>query len=248
MAGRSLKVFCPYNSVMHWGRRKAWCRQLGEDGPCQQVVSTHSLWLLSFLKRRNGSTVIMDDALGGTLTITLRNLQAHDAGLYQCQSLHGGEADTLRKVLVEVLADPLDHQDADLWIPKESEIFEDAQVEHSISSKLLAASTLWAVAWHGQKQGTPPASGPDRGHNPGYQLQILTGELGEHSGGGGWTGQGRRVLMRWQRRRPGLPGSGARLEISSSCELGLFSFLLCHVGDIHLWIRIAIGIPCPGSQ
>ncbi|XP_058411451.1 triggering receptor expressed on myeloid cells 2 [Diceros bicornis minor] len=200
MAGRSLKVFCPYNSVMHWGRRKAWCRQLGEDGPCQQVVSTHSLWLLSFLKRRNGSTVIMDDALGGTLTITLRNLQAHDAGLYQCQSLHGGEADTLRKVLVEVLADPLDHQDADLWIPKESEIFEDAQVEHSISrslaedeipflptsillllvciflSKLLAASALWAVAWHGQKQGTPPASGPDRGHNPGYQLQILTGE------------------------------------------------------------------------
>lgn len=103
-AGRSLKVSCPYNSLMHWGRRKAWCRQLGEDGPCQQVVSTHSLWLLSFLKRRNGSTVITDDALGGILTITLRNLQAHDAGFYQCQSLHGGEADTLRKVLVEVLA------------------------------------------------------------------------------------------------------------------------------------------------
>uniref|UniRef100_A0A9L0KCX7 Triggering receptor expressed on myeloid cells 2 n=1 Tax=Equus asinus TaxID=9793 RepID=A0A9L0KCX7_EQUAS len=206
-AGRSLKVSCPYNSLMHWGRRKAWCRQLGEDGPCQQVVSTHSLWLLSFLKRRNGSTVITDDALGGILTITLRNLQAHDAGFYQCQSLHGGEADTLRKVLVEVLAgllgstnemrelkvlgDPLDHQEpGDLWIPKESESFEDAQVEHSISrslveeeipslptsillllaciflSKLLAASAIWAVAWHGQKQETPPASEPDRGHDP----------------------------------------------------------------------------------
>ncbi|XP_014686509.3 triggering receptor expressed on myeloid cells 2 isoform X4 [Equus asinus] len=176
-AGRSLKVSCPYNSLMHWGRRKAWCRQLGEDGPCQQVVSTHSLWLLSFLRRRNGSTVITDDALGGILTITLRNLQAHDAGFYQCQSLHGGEADTLRKVLVEVLADPLDHQEpGDLWIPKESESFEDAQVEHSISSKLLAASAIWAVAWHGQKQETPPASEPDRGHDPGYQLQTLTGE------------------------------------------------------------------------
>lgn len=104
MAGRSLQVSCPYNSLKHWGRRKAWCRQLDEEGTCQRVVSTHRSWLLSFLKRWNGSTAIVDDALGGTLTITLRNLQAHDAGLYQCQSLYGDEADTLRKVLVEVLA------------------------------------------------------------------------------------------------------------------------------------------------
>lgn len=103
-AGQSLRVSCSYNSLKHWGRRKAWCRQLGEEGLCQHVVSTHPTWLLSFLKRRNGSTAITDDALGGTLTITLRNLQAHDAGLYQCQSLHGSEADTLKKVLVEVLA------------------------------------------------------------------------------------------------------------------------------------------------
>nr|6XDS_A Chain A, Sugar ABC transporter substrate-binding protein,Triggering receptor expressed on myeloid cells 2 [synthetic construct] len=109
VAGQSLQVSCPYDSMKHWGRRKAWCRQLGEKGPCQRVVSTHNLWLLSFLRRWNGSTAITDDTLGGTLTITLRNLQPHDAGLYQCQSLHGSEADTLRKVLVEVLADPLDH-------------------------------------------------------------------------------------------------------------------------------------------
>ncbi|XP_003266349.1 triggering receptor expressed on myeloid cells 2 isoform X2 [Nomascus leucogenys] len=134
VAGQSLQVSCPYDSMKHWGRRKAWCRQLGEKGPCQRVVSTHNLWLLSFLRRRNGSTAITDDTLGGTLTITLRNLQPHDAGLYQCQSLHGSEADTLRKVLVEVLADPLDHRDAgDLWVPGESESFEDVHVEHSIS-------------------------------------------------------------------------------------------------------------------
>ncbi|XP_059967429.1 triggering receptor expressed on myeloid cells 2 [Mesoplodon densirostris] len=208
MAGRSLRVSCPYNFLKHWGRRKAWCRQLAEEGLCQQVVSTHPSWLLSFLKRYNGSTAITDDALGGTLTITLRNLQAHDAGLYQCQSLHGSEADTLRKVLVEVLADPLTYQDpGDLWIPEESESFEDAQVEHSISrnlseespfppisilfllaciflSKLLAASALWVAAWHGQKRRTPHARGLDCGHDPGYQLQTLTGELGEY--GGGW--------------------------------------------------------------
>nr|XP_012616271.1 triggering receptor expressed on myeloid cells 2 isoform X1 [Microcebus murinus] len=131
VAGQSLRVSCPYDSLKHWGRRKAWCRQVGEEGPCQRVVSTHSVWLLSFLKRRNGSTAIADDALGGTLTVTLRDLQAQDTGLYQCQSLHGGEADTLRKVLVEVLADPLDA--GDLWVPGESESLEDVHAEHSIA-------------------------------------------------------------------------------------------------------------------
>lgn len=104
LAGQSLRVSCPYESRKHWGQRKAWCRQLRAKGPCQRVVSTHSSWLLSFLKMRNGSTAIADDVLGGTLTVTLRNLQFQDAGLYQCQSLRGNEADTLRKVLVEVLA------------------------------------------------------------------------------------------------------------------------------------------------
>ncbi|XP_037009621.2 triggering receptor expressed on myeloid cells 2 [Artibeus jamaicensis] len=194
VAGQSLRVSCPYDSLKHLGRRKAWCRQLGEGNQCQRVVSTHSSWLLSFVKRRNGSTAIADDTLGGTLTITMKNLQAQDAGFYQCQSLHGSEADTLRKVLVEVLADPLDRQDPDdLWIPK------DAQVEHSVSRnlseeelpfpptsilfllacifliKLLAASALWVTAWHGCKRGTSPARGPDCGHDSGYQLQTLTG-------------------------------------------------------------------------
>ncbi|XP_077620923.1 triggering receptor expressed on myeloid cells 2 isoform X1 [Crocuta crocuta] len=223
MAGRALQVSCPYNSLKHWGRRKAWCRQLDEEGTCQRVVSTHRSWLLSFLKRWNGSTAIVDDALGGTLTITLRNLQAHDAGLYQCQSLYGDEADTLRKVLVEVLADPLDHLDPEgLWVPEESRSFEGAQVERSMArqtavcrppqglphvflvssrslseeatpfpptsilfllaciflGKLLAASALWAAAWHGWKLEAPRASGLDGSHDPGYQLQTLTGRRG----------------------------------------------------------------------
>ncbi|XP_008836160.1 triggering receptor expressed on myeloid cells 2 isoform X2 [Nannospalax galili] len=199
VVGQSLQVSCSYDSVKHWGRRKAWCRQLGAEGPCQRVVSTHNLWLLAFLKKRNGSTVIADDALAGTLRVTLRNLQAGDAGLYQCQSLRGREADTLQKVLVEVLADPLDDQDVgDLWIPEESENFEDVYVEHSISrshsgeipfphtsillllacvvlTKLLVACVLWAVARRGQKPGKPAASALDCDHDPGHQLQTLTG-------------------------------------------------------------------------
>ncbi|XP_049509268.1 triggering receptor expressed on myeloid cells 2 isoform X2 [Panthera uncia] len=163
MAGRSLQVSCPYNSLKHWGRRKAWCRQLDEEGTCQRVVSTHRSWLLSFLKRWNGSTAIVDDALGGTLTITLRNLQAHDAGLYQCQSLYGDEADTLRKVLVEVLADPLDHLDpGGLWIPEESKSFEDAQVERSMSraERHVREDPAWEERPRERSAGTIPACTP----------------------------------------------------------------------------------------
>lgn len=103
VAGQSLRVSCTYDALRHWGRRKAWCRQLTEEGPCQRVVSTHGVWLLAFLRKQNGSTVITDDTLAGTVTITLRNLQAGDAGLYQCQSLRGREAEVLQKVVVEVL-------------------------------------------------------------------------------------------------------------------------------------------------
>ncbi|OBS65656.1 hypothetical protein A6R68_05817, partial [Neotoma lepida] len=194
VTGQSLRVSCTYDSLKHWGRRKAWCRQLAEEGPCQRVVSTHSVWLLAFLRKRNGSTVIMDDTLAGTITVTLRNLQAGDAGLYQCQSLRGQEADVLQKVLVEVLAD--DQDAGDLWVPEESESFEGAQVEHSTSSqseetsfpptsillllacvlfsKLLIASILWAVARGKQKLGSPVVSGLDCSHDAGHQLQILT--------------------------------------------------------------------------
>ncbi|XP_031203431.1 triggering receptor expressed on myeloid cells 2 [Mastomys coucha] len=201
-AGQSLRVSCTYDALKHWGRRKAWCRQLGEEGPCQRVVSTHGVWLLAFLRKRNGSTVIADDTLAGTVTITLRNLQAGDSGFYQCQSLRGREAEILQKVLVEVLEDPLDDQDAgDLWVPEESESFEGAQVEHSTSrsqsgetsfpptsillllacvllSKLLAAIILWAVARGRQKLGTPVVRELDCSQDAGHQLQILTGPRG----------------------------------------------------------------------
>uniref|UniRef100_A0A8D2CUG7 Triggering receptor expressed on myeloid cells 2 n=1 Tax=Sciurus vulgaris TaxID=55149 RepID=A0A8D2CUG7_SCIVU len=160
VAGQSLQVSCPYDSTKHWGRRKAWCRQRDEEGPCQRVVSTHSLWLLAFLKKWNGSTAITDDALGGTLTVTLRNLQDHDAGFYQCQSLRGSEADTLQKVLVEVLADPQDRQDTEgLWAPEESGSPEGVPVERSFSrpeEPLRKEDPQWRRSW-GEQPGAAPA-------------------------------------------------------------------------------------------
>ncbi|XP_016046629.1 triggering receptor expressed on myeloid cells 2 isoform X2 [Erinaceus europaeus] len=200
-AGQSLQVSCPYDSLKHWGRRKAWCRQLGEEGPCQRVISTHRAWLLSFLKRRNKTTVITDDTLGGKLTITLRNLQAQDAGLYQCQSLHRGEANTLGRVLVEVLDDSLDHQDSeDVWATEETESLEEVQVKHSISrnhsdeefvfpptsillllvciflGKLLVAGALWAASWHRKKFEAPLVSRSSGSPDSDYQLHTLTGQ------------------------------------------------------------------------
>ncbi|XP_049620716.1 triggering receptor expressed on myeloid cells 2 [Suncus etruscus] len=194
--GQSLKVLCPYNSSKHWKRRKAWCRQLDEESSCQQVVKTHHLWMLSFLKRRNGSTAIVDDALRGTLTVTLSNLHSQDAGLYQCQSLRGNKVDILRTVLVEVLANPLDQQDSgDIWIDEEPKTFEGAQVEYyrSLSevvssqpsamllllaciflSKFLISGALWAAVWCVQRPKTATFDSPDSGHDPEFQLQALT--------------------------------------------------------------------------
>lgn len=51
------------------------------------------------------------------------------------------------------------------------------------------------LAW--AETGTPPASGPDCDHDPGDQLQTLTGELGEQCG---WSDGTERVRAKWGER------------------------------------------------
>ncbi|XP_074092986.1 triggering receptor expressed on myeloid cells 2 [Macrotis lagotis] len=200
MEGQTLSISCPYDSMKYWGQLKSWCRQHEQEGHCQHVVSARRSWLIAFLKKWNGSTAIADDALAGRLTITLKDLRTHDAGLYQCQSHQDGVADTLKKVMVEVLEDP--QSSGDFWIPEESQILKESQspeepeVQPSISrsfsetrhpvsstvfsllvaglllSKILALGFLWGIAWHKRSQKMKPESR----HNHGYQLQPLQGQ------------------------------------------------------------------------
>ncbi|XP_068964439.1 triggering receptor expressed on myeloid cells 2 [Petaurus breviceps papuanus] len=195
--GQTLSISCPYDPAKYWGQLKSWCRQHEQEGHCEHVVSARRSWLIAFLKKWNGSTGIADDALAGRLTITLKDLRAHDAGLYQCQSHQDGVADILRKVMVEVLKDPLEPQSSgDSWIPEDPQSPEDPEVQPSISrslsesgnplsptllsflvaglliSKLLAVGILWAIAWHKRSQKMKPASR----HSHEYQLQPLPGQ------------------------------------------------------------------------
>ncbi|XP_043861452.1 triggering receptor expressed on myeloid cells 2 [Dromiciops gliroides] len=201
--GQTLSISCPYNPTKYWGQLKSWCRQHNWEGHCQHVVSAHRSWLLAFLKKWNGSTAIRDDALAGRLTITLKDLRTHDAGLYQCQSHQNGVADTLRKVMVEVLEDPLDPQSSgESWIPEEPQILEeprsseDPEVQPSISRSLsetkhplpstvfsfliagLLGSKLLAVGflWAIAWHKRNQKMEPESRHSHGYQLQPLPGQ------------------------------------------------------------------------
>ncbi|VFV17937.1 triggering receptor expressed on [Lynx pardinus] len=196
-------VSCPYNSLKHWGRRKAWCRQLDEEGTCQRVVSTHRSWLLSFLKRKQAlrrDTACDPGQCASSLRASISLSLNGDDDV--CPAAPTGLPGRISEATeLKMLGDPLDHLDpGGLWIPEESKSFEDAQVERSMSrglseedipfpptpvlfllacmflGKLLAASALWAAAWHGQKLGTPRAGGLDCSRDPGYQLQTLTGQ------------------------------------------------------------------------
>ncbi|XP_036623847.1 triggering receptor expressed on myeloid cells 2-like [Trichosurus vulpecula] len=201
--GQTLFISCPYDPAKYWGQLKSWCRQHEQEGHCQHVVSARRSWLIAFLKKWNGSTGIADDALAGRLTITLKDLRAHDAGLYQCQSHQDGEADILRKVMVEVLKDPLEPQSSgDSWIPEDPQILkepqspEDPEVQASISRSLsetrhplsptvfsflvagLLISKLLAVGflWAIAWHKRSQKMKPESRHSHGYQLQPLPGQ------------------------------------------------------------------------
>ncbi|XP_064029695.1 triggering receptor expressed on myeloid cells 2-like isoform X2 [Pogoniulus pusillus] len=126
MEGGTVSVNCSYNPWQQLWRKKSWCRQVGQS-QCQHVVSARRLWL-PFLPSWNGTTSISDDVHAGLLTVTMRQLRKQDAGIYQCQTHHLGEAQSLGKVRVEVLPDVL-----------ETQMPEEPQAVQSISSLPPAA-------------------------------------------------------------------------------------------------------------
>ncbi|XP_035864966.1 uncharacterized protein LOC114502298 [Phyllostomus discolor] len=77
--GSSLTVRCWYEEG-YKGYNKYWCR--GEhDTDCNKIVETDG----EERERRNGRVSIQDNAHARTLTVTMRNLHAADAGSYWCK-------------------------------------------------------------------------------------------------------------------------------------------------------------------
>ncbi|NXG49545.1 CLM8 protein, partial [Psilopogon haemacephalus] len=76
----TLSVQCKYRDLEHRTAPRVWCRR-GPSG-CQTWMRTNSTWTSS---RAQGGRVLMQDDTGeGTVTVTMKMLQARDAGTYWC--------------------------------------------------------------------------------------------------------------------------------------------------------------------
>uniref|UniRef100_A0A8C0HG75 Ig-like domain-containing protein n=1 Tax=Buteo japonicus TaxID=224669 RepID=A0A8C0HG75_9AVES len=83
----SLSVQCKYSGLVHSTDRKAWCRS-GRTG-CEIWLMTDNLSTWTKSKDLENKTLIQDDAQKRTVTITMKKLQAQDAGVYWCVLYRG---------------------------------------------------------------------------------------------------------------------------------------------------------------
>ncbi|KAM9594434.1 CMRF35-like molecule 1 isoform 6-T7 [Morphnus guianensis] len=83
----SLSVQCKYSALVHSTDRKAWCRR-GRTG-CEIWLMTENLSTWTKSKDLEDKTLIQDDAQKRTVTITMKKLQAQDAGVYWCVLYRG---------------------------------------------------------------------------------------------------------------------------------------------------------------
>ncbi|XP_040975784.1 polymeric immunoglobulin receptor-like isoform X6 [Aquila chrysaetos chrysaetos] len=83
----SLSVQCKYSASVHSTDRKAWCRR-GRTG-CEIWLMTDNLSTWTKSKDLEDKTLIQDDAQKRTVTITMKKLQAQDAGVYWCVLYRG---------------------------------------------------------------------------------------------------------------------------------------------------------------
>ncbi|XP_052671328.1 CMRF35-like molecule 1 isoform X5 [Harpia harpyja] len=83
----SLSVQCKYSALVHSTDRKAWCRR-GRTG-CEIWLMTDNLSTWTKSKDLEDKTLIQDDAQKRTVTITMKKLQAQDAGVYWCVLYRG---------------------------------------------------------------------------------------------------------------------------------------------------------------
>uniref|UniRef100_A0A8C3XMP9 Ig-like domain-containing protein n=1 Tax=Chelydra serpentina TaxID=8475 RepID=A0A8C3XMP9_CHESE len=80
--GQNLSIQCPYNT-QYFKEKKAWCRSTVQND-CEVLVNTEHGFLRYQNKAQEGRARIHDDTQKGIVTITMENLQVHDAGVYWC--------------------------------------------------------------------------------------------------------------------------------------------------------------------
>ncbi|NXW17109.1 TRML2 protein, partial [Circaetus pectoralis] len=83
----SVSVQCKYSALVHSTDRKVWCRR-GRSG-CEIWLMTDNLSTWTKSKDLEDKTLIQDDAQKRTVTITMKKLQAQDAGVYWCMLYRG---------------------------------------------------------------------------------------------------------------------------------------------------------------
>ncbi|NXN13764.1 TRML2 protein, partial [Indicator maculatus] len=79
----TISVQCKYRALEHRTTPKVWCQR--DSSGCHIWLRTNSTWEDS--RALEGRALIQDDTEGGILTVTMRKLQAQDAGTYWC-ALH----------------------------------------------------------------------------------------------------------------------------------------------------------------
>uniref|UniRef100_A0A8B9QME7 Ig-like domain-containing protein n=1 Tax=Apteryx owenii TaxID=8824 RepID=A0A8B9QME7_APTOW len=84
--GSTLFVQCRYTTQAGFPSQKTWCRL--SNGFCEALVETTYLKYKYINQVTAGRVTIEDDIKHGTISITIRNLQVQDSGLYACASSH----------------------------------------------------------------------------------------------------------------------------------------------------------------
>ncbi|XP_013797476.2 triggering receptor expressed on myeloid cells 1 [Apteryx mantelli] len=84
--GSTLFVQCRYTTQAGFPSQKTWCRL--SNGFCKALVETTYSNYKYINQVTAGRVTIEDDIKHGTISITIRNLQVQDSGLYACASSH----------------------------------------------------------------------------------------------------------------------------------------------------------------
>ncbi|XP_009968455.3 polymeric immunoglobulin receptor [Tyto alba] len=97
----NFSVQCSYNALEYGAARKAWCKEVAEK-PCTILITTDlkpSGYPRTF---QQGRLTIQDDTQKGVVTITIRELQAQDSGVYLCALYEHGYIFRMEEVTLNI--------------------------------------------------------------------------------------------------------------------------------------------------